>query len=138
MAEKILWKDRRRILGLPISFTLYALTPQLVTQKKGLFNTVYDQVQLFRVTDVRVERTLGQKLFGCGTVILFSSDQSHPQFPIQWIKGPMAVKEKIMEQVALERRRNRVIANDMLLQNGDGLEGLPEEGEGEAQAPEGE
>ena len=122
----ILWQDRKRILGMPISFTKYTLTPRLVTQQKGLFTTVHDQVQLFRITDVRVTRTLWQKPFGCGTLILFSSDQSHPQFHIHWIKDPLKIKDMIMDQVALERRRNRVISNDMLLQGAEGREECPE------------
>lgn len=122
----ILWQDRKRILGMPISFTKYTLTPRLVTQQKGLLTTIHDQVQLFRITDVRVVRTLAQKLFGCGTLILFSSDQSHPQFHVHWVKAPLKVKDAVMEQVALERRRNRVISNDMLLQGSEGLEECPE------------
>lgn len=75
---------------------------------------------------MRVVRTLWQKPFGCGTLILFSSDQSHPQFHIHWIKDPLKIKDMIMDQVALERRRNRVISNDMLLQGAEGLEECPE------------
>ena len=122
----ILWRDRKRILGMPISFTQYALTPRLLTQRRGLFTTVHDEVQLFRVTDVKVVRTLGDKLFGCGTVILYSSDQSHPQFHIHRVKDCLRVKELIMERVAQERRRNRVIANDMLMNSEAAGEDCPD------------
>lgn len=115
----ILWRDRKRVLGMPVTFTKYALTTRLVTQQRGLFTTVHDEVQLFRVTDVKVVRTLGDKLFGVGTVILYSSDQSHPQFHIHQVRDPLGVKAMVMERVGEERRRNRVIANDMLMNAGD-------------------
>ena len=33
-----LWKDRKRILGMPISFTKYALTEDRIFMETGLLN----------------------------------------------------------------------------------------------------
>lgn len=109
-----IWRDRKRILGMPISFTRYTLTDRLVVQDAGLMTTVHDEVQLFRVNDVKVVRSLCNKMVGCGTVILYSSDKSHPQFHIHNIKDALRVKDLIMERVDEERRRNRVLNNDLL------------------------
>ena len=59
--EPILWKDRKRILGLPISFTRYELTATRLTIRKGLFSTTTDETRLYRVLDTSLTRTLGQK-----------------------------------------------------------------------------
>ena len=64
-----IWQDRKRtFLGLPLSFTKYMLTEDRLFVEKGFLNSVLDEENLYRVRDVRVSRTLGQRLFGLGTV----------------------------------------------------------------------
>ena len=76
-AMDILRQDRKRILGMPISFTNIPLTPRLVTQQKGLFTTVHDQVQLFRITDVRVTHAVAKAVrVRHADSVLFGSEPS--------------------------------------------------------------
>lgn len=37
--SKILWKDRKRILGLPLSFTIYTVDENRLYVQQGLFST---------------------------------------------------------------------------------------------------
>ena len=63
--NEIIWSDRKRtIFGLPLSFTKYSLTNDRLFIQTGLFTTVEDEVRLYRIMDVKLTRTLGQKLFG--------------------------------------------------------------------------
>lgn len=112
--EPIIWKDRRRYLGLPISFTRYSLSETRLFSEKGLFTTVNEELNLFRVRDIRVTRTLGDKIFGCGTVTLFSSDKSDPKLDLRSIKNPMAVKERLVALVAEERRKHRIRSSELM------------------------
>ena len=63
-----LWKDRKRRLGMPLSFTRYALSEDRLFCEKGFLNLKSDEVLLYRVQDLELTMTLGQRLFGVGTV----------------------------------------------------------------------
>lgn len=112
---QLLWKDRKRILGLPVSFTRYSLCEDRLFLERGFLTTVHDEVALYRVRDVRVTRTLWQKLFGVGTITVFSADRSNPELPIQSVKRVLEVKELLVRQVEEARRRNNIRASEMMM-----------------------
>lgn len=112
--SNILWKDRRRYLGMPLSFTKYSFSESRLFIEKGFFTTVHEELYLFRVRDIRVTRTLWDKIFGCGTVTLFSSDKSDPQLELRSIKDPMAVKEQLVQLVAEERKKHRIRNSELM------------------------
>ena len=58
-----IWHDRKRILGLPISFTRYALSEDRLFLKRGVINVKQDEIVLYRVRDLRVSVSLWQRLF---------------------------------------------------------------------------
>ena len=56
--EGVLWKDRMRHLGLPISFTIYKLKDDRLFLQRGFFTTRYEETLLYRVRDLSLRRTL--------------------------------------------------------------------------------
>jgi len=102
-AEEILWRDRKRIMGMPLSFTVYEIDNDRLTMKKGLLRTETNEMLLYRILDVRLVRTFAQKLFGVGTVTLYSADQTHRALEIKNIKKPDAVRKFISRIVERER-----------------------------------
>jgi uncharacterized membrane protein YdbT with pleckstrin-like domain len=114
MAIEHLWKDRKRYLGMPLSFTRYALTEDRLFHSVGFLNIKDDEVLLYRVRDINTSRTLGQRLFGVGTVTVMSSDKSMPTMVLQNIKNPVAVKELLHEQVEEMKIRRRVRVGEIM------------------------
>ena len=106
-----LWKDRKRFLGLPLSFTRYQMSEDRLFTSVGLFNIRDDEVLLYRVRDIDTERTLWQRLFGVGTVTVMSSDKTMPNMVLKNVKDPVFVKELIHKSVeaAKEARRMRTM-----------------------------
>ena len=51
-----LWKDRKRRLGLPLSFTRYALSEDRLFCETGFLNLKSDEVLLYRVQDLEREK----------------------------------------------------------------------------------
>lgn len=101
-----IWKDRKRtFLGLPWSFTRYSLYPRKLVLKKGFFTITEDEILLYRILDLRLVRTLGQRIFGLGTIIVISGDASTPEFKILSVKKSAMVRDKISELVDAERTR---------------------------------
>ena len=112
---KYIWKDRKRtFLGLPWSFTVYAVDEGRIYIKRGLFNTTEDEVRLYRVTDVSLSRSFGQKLVGVGTIHVSSADKTLGDFDIKSIKKPSQVKELISELVEKERDMKRVSMREQM------------------------
>ena len=106
--ENILWSDRKRYFGLPLSFTKYEVSDDRLFQTTGLFNLQYEEILLYRVRDISLTRSFCQRIFGVGSVTVTSSDKSRPILVIQNVKEPEAVKELIHEQVEAMKISRRV------------------------------
>ena len=102
------WKDRKRYLGLPLSFTRYALSHDRLFLSVGFFSVKDDDILLYRIRDISVTRTLWQRLFGVGTVTVQSSDKTHPNLELKNIKDPMRVKETLHDLVEEMKQKRRM------------------------------
>ena len=109
-----LWKDRKRYLGMPISFTRYAMSEDRLFISVGLLNIKDDEVLLYRVRDIDTSRTLWQRLFGVGTVNILSSDKTMPNLVLKNVKDPVFVKELIHTQVEEMKIRRRVRLGEIM------------------------
>lgn len=108
--NNLIWKDRKRFMGMPITFTRYGLSKSRLFLSVGLLSIQDDEVLLYRVRDLTVKRGLWQRLCGVGTVTIKSSDKTTPTLLLKNIKDPMSVKELIHQYVeeAKDKRRVRV------------------------------
>lgn len=108
MADYV-WKDRKRtFLGLPWSFTRYGLNNEKLLIDTGFFSRKEEEIRLYRITDMTLKRTLGQRIFGLGTIHCCSGDKTSPEFEIKRIKNSKKVKEMLSDMVEKERLRRRV------------------------------
>ena len=119
-----LWKDRKRHLGLPLSFTRYSLSEDRLFCETGLLNLKSDKVLLYRVRDLQLTMTLGQRIFGVGTVCVVSSDKSIPHLDLKNVKHPRQVKELIHKNVEAAKDKRRMRATELV--GGDGGDELHE------------
>ncbi len=125
-----IWQDRKRtFLGLPLSFTRYMLNEERLFMEKGFLNSTLDEEQLYRVRDVRVSRSLGQRIFGLGTVTVYATNG---ETVLESIKHPIEVKEEIVRLVEEARKRHNIRASEMLMQQPDiecdhDLDGVPDD-----------
>ncbi|HAW15836.1 MAG TPA: hypothetical protein DCW41_03930 [Clostridiales bacterium] len=111
--EPIIWKDRKRILGMPISFTRYSFDHNKFYTKVGLFNLSDDSLLLYRVLDIKLTRSFWQRIFGVGTVTLVSADQSTPNLVVKNIKDSERVRNVLSKIVEDERDEKRVLGKEM-------------------------
>lgn len=113
-AIEYLWKDRKRFLGMPLSFTRYRLSEDRLFCETGFLNVKSDEVLLYRVRDLRLTMSLGQRIFGVGTVCVVSSDKSMPHLDLKNVKDPRAVKELIHKNVEAAKDKRRMRATELL------------------------
>lgn len=116
--SKYFWTDRKRYMGMPLSFTRYALSEDRLFISVGFFSVKDEEILLYRVRDISVQRTLWQRMFGVGTITISSSDKSTPIVVLKNIKDPLDVKELIHENVE-ENKINRRIRLGEIVSIGD-------------------
>ena len=103
-----LWNDRKRILGMPITFTRYSMTDDRLFLECGFLNIKTEEILLYRIRDISLERKLSQRIFGVGSVRVISSDKTAPELFIKNIKHPVEVKELIHRQVEEAKLKRRM------------------------------
>lgn len=109
------WEERKRnALGLPWTFTKYALSQDRLFVTTGLLKTVENEVRLYRVLDVSLTRTLSQKIFGMGTIQIASADKTLGNFELKNIKNSSQVKEQISRLVEENREQKRVMNREFM------------------------
>ena len=112
----ILWSDRKRwtFLGLPWTFTKYTCTAEKFIVESGIFSTKEEEIRLYRILDLTLERSFWQWIFGLGTICCDTVDKSSPKLVIKNIKNPRNVKELISEAVEEERMKKRVSSRELM------------------------
>jgi len=99
---------------LPFTFTKYILDSKSLKLCKGFFTTTEDDILLFRVMDVSIRRTLFQRIFGLGTMLVLSSDKTSPNLEIRNIKHIHEFKNVLDQRVEKDRMRMRFKAGEFI------------------------
>lgn len=112
--EDAMFTERKRLLflGLPWTFTKYIIKPSILTIQTGFFTTEENDCYMYRIQDVKLVTTLGERLFGLGTVICYTGDVTNPEIRLEHIKHAKAVKDYIL-QASEEARIKRRTLNTM-------------------------
>lgn len=112
-----LWQDRKRYFGLPLSFTRYAMSEDRLFLSTGLFSIRDDVVLLYRVRDIDTRRSLFQRIFDVGTIIVMSTDKTSPNLVLKNVKDPVMVRELIHNQVEEMKMKRRIRYGETALIN---------------------
>ena len=77
----MLWRERKRIwCGLPWTFTVYSFDEERIFVDTGFFNKRQDEIRMYRVLDITMTRSFGQRIFGLGSIQLKTSDRTMGDF----------------------------------------------------------
>ena len=103
--------ERKRwvFFGLPFTFTKYFVKEDMITIDEGLLKTVENDCYMYKVQDVQHTASLGEKIFGLGTVTCFTGDITHPQLVLSHVKNSKEIKEFILRQSEEARRKRRTV-----------------------------
>ena len=110
----ILWHDRKRHFGLPLSFTKYSMSEDRLFVETGFLNLTQNEVRLYRILDLQLKRSLGQRIFGVGSIYVSSSDKNLGTFEIRNVKNSANVKEMLSVQVEQQRESKRVVGREYM------------------------
>lgn len=114
MRAGCVWIDKKRHLGLPISFTKYTLTDERLYTESGFTNLKESELLLYRVRDIGLTRTLWQRLFGVGTIHIYSSDTTDEHLDIVSVKKAKDVKDLISSKVEESKKSRRIGTTEII------------------------
>lgn len=123
----MIYKEKKRsmFLGLPWTFTTYTVTDEIITVDSGLLRKEENDCYLYKVIDVRLEKTLLERILGLGTVHCFTGDVTDPDLRIQHIKHAKEIKDYILKQSESERMKRKTL-NTQHLEGNPGISHLAE------------
>lgn len=102
-------KKRTKFFALPICFTTYRITEDKINIKRGLFSTVEDECYMYKVQDVRLAKSMAERIFGLGTILCYTGDTTDKELKLVHIKNSDEIKDYLMEKSEEARLKRRTL-----------------------------
>ncbi|MDH4203534.1 MAG: PH domain-containing protein [Phycisphaerae bacterium] len=90
----------------------YEVSPDRIEYARGIFSRKIDNMDMFRVTDIRMHRSLLDCLTGVGTVTLVTKDETDPFFDFEKVAGPKKLYDMIKIAALKADRKQGVVHLD--------------------------
>lgn len=84
----------------------YEVSPDRIEWSRGIFSRKIDNLDMFRVVDLQLHRSILDCVFGIGTVTLFTKDQTGPEFHFYKVPQPRKLFN-ILKKSSLEADRKQ-------------------------------
>ena len=121
-----IFEERKRLLffGLPWTFTKYTVTPSLLTISQGLLNTTEDDCYMYKIQDVKLSKSLFERMFGLATITCYTGDVTHHEMVLEHIKNADEIKTYLLKTSEEARIKRRTLSTiDISAHDCDDIEG---------------
>ena len=100
---------------LEVMGSLYQITPERLIVKRGIFMKSIDEVELYRIKDIRMDFSLLNQWAGIGTICLVSSDETTRtgELVLRNVPKAQARREELRSLVDAARKQRGVREMDM-------------------------
>ena len=88
----------------------YRITADRIEWARGVFEKKVDNLDMFRIIDLKMRRTPLDWLVGIGTVTAITTDQTDPQFTFQKIRHPGRLYD-CLKKASLDADRRRTVVH---------------------------
>jgi uncharacterized membrane protein YdbT with pleckstrin-like domain len=94
---------------LQLRMTNYAVSAERIEYSTGVFSHKVDNLDMFRVVDIKLRRSVFDRIVGVGTVTLTTTDKSHPEFVFEKVRNSRELYDIIKKASLSADRRTNVI-----------------------------
>ena len=109
MSVEFVEKKRWLFLGLPFTFTKYVIKEDMITVDTGVFTTVENDCDMYKVQDVEHTASIWERMVGLGTIVCYTGDTTHPKLLIEHIRNSKQIKEFILKESEEARLKRRTV-----------------------------
>ena len=106
---KFVEKKRSALFALPIYFTTYTITEEILNVREGLFKITENDCYLYKIQDVTLTMTLIERIFKLSTITCHTGDTTNPIIVLKHIKNGRAIKEFLLQASDEARLKRRTI-----------------------------
>lgn len=89
-------------------YTVYRLTTERFLLRKGFISRRHEEIEIFRIKDVSATQSFWERIFGVGTVTIWSTDDSTPKLELVGLRNPVKIKEDIRRESRRARKREGI------------------------------
>lgn len=87
----------------------YEITPERLEWTRGLFSRKVDNIDMFRIIDIKLHRSILDCLTGVGTVTVVTKDETDPRFEFEKVRDPRQLYDAIKNASLEADRRQGVV-----------------------------
>jgi len=88
---------------------VYQISPDRIEWNRGIFSRKVDNIDMFRVLDLKLRRSLLDCLLGIGKITLMTRDETDPMFEFEKIRRPREVYDYIKAASLAADRKQGVV-----------------------------
>lgn len=98
-----------------INATRLRLTDQRIIIRKGVLNKTTNETELYRVRDSSIEEPFFYRMFGCGNIMIYTTDESDATLRLTAFKKPHWLKDQVRNYSEICRQKKRWGNDNVLL-----------------------
>lgn len=91
----------------------YRVSNYRIDFERGILSRRVDTLELWHVDDISLRQSLLDRIFGVGTIMILSNDDSTPRLPLQGVPNPRPVFDALKQRIIAVKRQRGVIKMDM-------------------------
>jgi membrane protein YdbS with pleckstrin-like domain len=92
-----------------VKMTHYEVSADRIEFGTGIFDRKVDNLDMFRIIDIKLRRSFLDCIVGVGTVLLTTTDKSHPEFVFEKVRDVRALYDVIKKASLSADRRTNVV-----------------------------
>jgi len=88
----------------------YMVTTDRIEWERGFLTRKIDNIDMFRVVDLQLHRSLLEVMLGIGTVKIITTDKTDPEFNFKYVRRPRALYD-LLKRASLDSDRRRGVVH---------------------------
>jgi hypothetical protein len=95
--------------AMKVRMTHYEVSADRIEYGTGLIDRKVDNLDMFRVVDIKLRRSFFDCVVGVGTVLLTTTDKSHPEFAFEKVRDARGLYDAVKKASLSADRRTNVV-----------------------------